>query len=158
MAMAGAAMSEPLWDMSVCFQLGGLIYFQPTCRPVWQLVAGEVGLKAVQVRVGAAEEPARIADTEAAVREAKQRAVAFSGEFVTHHPVLDDRLLPFVFEHMRRIPHQNAAGHPLAFGWQRRTRRDHFDGAALMGLDRRFAEPLSRSCGSVMADHTTSTG
>src|SRR6185437_1565332 len=143
MAMAGAAMSEPLWDMSVRFQmLCSLIDFETTCRPVWQLVAGEVGLQPVQERVRATEESGRVADAETAVSEPEQCAVAVGGELVAHHTVLDDRLFPFVFEYMRRIPDQDAAGHPLTLGRKRWARRDHVDGAALTGLDRRFAEPL----------------
>src|SRR5262249_29153828 len=143
MAIAGAAMSEPLCDMSVRLQsLCALIYFETAGRPVRQLVAGEVGLQSIQERLRATEESRRIADAEAAMSEPQQCAVAVSGELVAHHTVLDDRLLPFVFEHMRRIPDQDAAGHPLTFGRQRWARRDHVDGAALTGFDRRFAEPL----------------
>src|SRR5690348_9542437 len=144
MARAGAAMSEPLCDMSVGLQsvCCGLVYFQTAGGPVRQLVAGEVGLQPIQIGMGAAEEAGRIPHAEAVVRESKQRAVSVGGELVAHHTVLDDRLLPFVFEHVRWIPHQDAAGHPFAFGWQRWPRRDHVDGAAFTGFDRRYAEPL----------------
>jgi len=65
--------------------------------------------------------------------EAKQGAVAVGGQFVPHHTVLDDRLLPFVFEHIGWVPDEDAAGHPLAFGWQWRTGCDHVDHAAIRG-------------------------
>src|SRR5262245_11886616 len=143
MATAGAAMSEPLCDMSVRLQLlCALNYFESAGRPVRQLVVGVVVIQPIQAGFLAIEESRRIADAEAAMSEPEQCAVAVSGELVAHHTVLDDRLLPFVFEHMRRIPDQDAAGHPLTFGWQRWARRDHVDGAALTGFDRRFAEPL----------------
>src|ERR1700742_4943282 len=143
MVTAGAAISEPLCDMSVRLQMvSSLIDFDTTCRPVWQLVAGEVGRQPVQERVRATEKSGRVADAETAVSEPEQRAVAVGGELVAHHTVLDDRLFPFVFEHMRRIPDQDAAGHPLTFGRKRWARRNHVDGAALTGLDRRFAERL----------------
>src|ERR1700752_4337664 len=100
--------------MSVRFHSCRLVYLQATSRPVRQLVAGKVGREAIQVRLGATEEPARVAHAEAAVTESKQRAVAVGGELVAHHTVLDDRLLPLVFEHIRRVPDEYAAGHPLA--------------------------------------------
>src|SRR5262245_55110949 len=100
MAKAGAAMSEPLCNMSVRFHsLCCLVDFQTTRCPVRQLAAGKVRLQPIQVGVGATEESARVADAEAAVGEAEQRPVSVGGEFITHHAVLDNRLLPFVFEH-----------------------------------------------------------
>src|SRR5258705_10325736 len=92
--------------------------------------------------VGAAKEPGRVAHAEAAMGEAKQGAVSVGGEFVAHHTVLDDRLLPFVFEHIGWVPHEYAARHPLAFGWQWWARRDHLDHPAFAGVDRRLSEPL----------------
>src|SRR5262245_41327723 len=143
MAIAGAATSEPLCDISVRLQLLCTFnYLETAGRPVRQLVACEVRLQPIQEGVRTTEESRRIADAQAAMSEPEQCAVAVSGELVAHHTVLDDRLLPFVFEHMRRIPDQDAAGHPLTFGRQRWARRDHVDGAALTGFDRRFAEPL----------------
>src|SRR5262245_51682317 len=111
MAIAGAAISKPLCDMSVRLRMWcSLISFETTCRPVWQLVAGEVGLQPVQERVRATEESGRVADAETAVGEPQQCAVAVGGELVAHHTVLDDRLFPFVFEHMGRVPDQDSAG------------------------------------------------
>jgi hypothetical protein len=74
--------------------------------------------------------------------EAKQRGVSVGDQLVSHHPVLDDRLLPLVFEDIRWIPHEYASRHPLAFGRQWRTRRDHFDRSAFAGVDHRLTEPL----------------
>src|SRR5690349_21906209 len=99
MAMVGAAMSEPLRDMSVRFH--SLVYFKTTGGPVRQLIAGQVGLEPIQVGVGASEESRCIADAEPAVGEPQQRAVTVDAEFVAHHTVFDNRLLPLVFEHVR---------------------------------------------------------
>jgi hypothetical protein len=90
----------------------------------------------------AAAESAGVAHTESAVGEAQQGAVAIGGELVAHDAVLDDLLLPFVLEHIGRIPHQNAAGHPFAFGWQWWARCHHVDRPAFATVDGRHAEPL----------------
>ena len=74
--------------------------------------------------------------------EAKQGAVAVGMQFVAHDAVFDDGLLPLVLEHARRIPHQDASGHPLLLGGKWWTGGHHVDQAALAGVDRRLAEPL----------------
>src|ERR1043166_8031254 len=99
MARVGAEISEPLCDMLV--RSHSLVYFQAAGYPVGQLAAGQKGLEPIQVGMRTAVETGRVAHTEAAVGEPQQRAVAVGGEFVAHHAVLDDRLLPLVLEHMR---------------------------------------------------------
>src|SRR3954467_6240484 len=76
-----------------------------------------------------------------------QGPAALAMPFPAHHAVFDDGLFPFVLEHARGIPHQDASGHPLLLDGQRRTRGDHVDHAALTRLDRRLTEPLGALTG-----------
>ena len=93
-------------------------------------------------RRGFRPETCRIAGAEPAMAEAQQGSVAVGMQFVAHHAVFDDGLLPFVLEHAWGIPHQDSSCHPLLLDGQRRTRGDHVDHAALAGVDGCLAEPL----------------
>lgn len=54
--------------------------------PVWYRLAGQVGLQAVEVSVGADAESAGITHAEAPMAVSQQSAVAVGDEFLAHDP------------------------------------------------------------------------
>ncbi len=69
-----------------------------------------MGFQTVEVGVGTGDEAARIAGTQFAVRERENGGVAVGDEFMVHDAWADDRLVPLVLEHVRRLPCLATAG------------------------------------------------